>query len=131
MPVGENSSLSQPGAGATTGSIKVVSTTPYLDAYHYGEKYLLIGDSWVEQRYEDICMVISTRTECEVLGWCEYEYMDNLWCERALVKIDLPGFGLIAGKLVDYKASKKTNEPFAWIPFNIIIEEIDLEQLSG
>lgn len=116
--------------GATAGSFSVITTTPYSDKYHYGEKYLLVDGTWAEQTYEDVCMKISTMSDCEMLGCCESKYIDWLWCTRKLIRMDLPCYGLIGAKIVNYKAGKTTNEPYAWIPFTLTIEEIQLEQLG-
>lgn len=115
---------------ATAGSIRVKSSTPYSDRYHHGDMYILINGSWIIQEYQDVCMQIYTKSDCEYLGWCEHMWIDHLICARALVSIDLPGYGVVNGKIMDYKVSKSTEEPFSWIPFSLTLEEVNTKNLS-
>ncbi|MBW1784210.1 MAG: PKD domain-containing protein [Deltaproteobacteria bacterium] len=116
---------------ASKGTFSLITTTPFSDIYHGGSKYLLENGAWDQSAYEDFCMKIYAKEDCADMGWCEYEYVDYLRCIRALVKIDLPGVGVIGGKIFTHSVSKTYSEPYEWVPFNIVFEEIDLEQLTG
>jgi len=116
--------------GGTSGSILVKCSTPYSDRYHNGDMYVMINNEWISKEYQDVCMQIYTKADCDYLGWCEHLWIDYLICARSLVKIDLPGYGLIGGKIMDYKGSKSVDEPFAWIPFTMTLQEINVRNVN-
>jgi len=116
--------------GATVGRFSVIVTTPYSDRYHYGELWIIENGVWTEQTYQDMCMKVYAKSDCRELGWCEHKWIDSIRCARGMVKIELPGFGQIAGKITDYKVNKTTNEPYEWIPFTMTIEEVNTKNMS-